>query len=178
MRIFGSSTFAIFGGIVAGLFTAMQALGTTGLRPVENGGGWKEWRFNENDRLLPYSLGHFLRNGQVPPPKASRFFVRETDDDGNVLSSDCVFRIDGPAIASRWWSLSVGQTEASVLSAGEAVLDSVGNLNIVVSPHPLPGNWITPPDSGRFTVTYIVSEPAKQKDSAVLILPHIKKAGC
>jgi hypothetical protein len=178
MRFFSTSSFSIIGGIVAGVLTAIHALGTMGLRPAIDGVGWQEWRLDENDRLRPYSLGHFLGSGQLPPPKAARFYVRETDDDGNVLSSDCVFKISGPAIPSRWWSLSVGQNESSILSAGQAILDGEGNLKAVVSRHPLPGNWLTPPDSSHFTLTYIISEPAKLKATENLVLPQVKKAGC
>ncbi len=178
MRVFSSSAFAILGGLGLGVLTAIYALSTLGLKPVADSQGWREWRLGENDRMLPYSLGHFLGSGQVPPPKAARYYVRERDDDGNVLSGDCVFEISGPSIPARWWSLSVGQKEASVLSAGQAMLDDAGNLKAVVSRHPLPGNWLTPPDSGSFTLTYIVVEPLKQKSDASLVLPHVKKAGC
>lgn len=178
MRVFSSSAFAILGGLGLGIITAVYALSSIGLRPVADSQGWQEWRLGKNDRALPYSLGHFLNAGQVPPPKAVRYYVRERDDDGNVLSSDCIFEISGPSIPARWWSLSVGEAEASVLSAGQAMLDSAGNLKAVVSRHPMPGNWITPLNSSSFTLTYIISEPLKQKNDASLILPHVKKVGC
>ena len=178
MRVFSSSAFAILSGLGFGVITAIYALNSVGLKPVEGGQGWQEWRLGDNDHTLPYSLGHFLGNGQVPPPKAARFYVRERDDDGNVLSSNCVFEISGPSIPARWWSLSAGEKEASVLSAGQAMLDEAGNLKAVVSRHPLPGNWLTPPDSNSFTLTYIVTEPLKQKNDAKLVLPHVKKASC
>lgn len=178
MRVFSSSAFAILGGLGIGVITAIYALGSFGLKPVIDNPGWQEWRLSENDRMQPYSFGHFLSSGQVPPPKAARYYMRERDDEGNVLSSDCIFEISGPSTPARWWSLSVGQKESSVLSAGQAMLDSDGTLKAVVSRHPLPGNWLKPPDSGSFTLTYIVTEPLKQKGDAVLALPHVKKAGC
>lgn len=178
MRGFGFSLFYVMGGIFAGIFTAMQALGGAGLQPVAGGAGWQEWRLGENDRLLPYALGHFLSAGQVPPQKASRYFVRDRDDDGNVLSSDCVFKIEGPAIPARWWSLSVGQNPNAILPAGQAILDSNNNLTAWVARHPQPGNWLTPPDTRSYTITYVVSQPAKQKAGTPLALPHVKKTGC
>jgi hypothetical protein len=178
MRIFRFSTVYIILGMGLGIYTAMRALDTTGMQSVYGNAGWQEWRLGENDRTLPYALGHFLGAGKVPPPKSARYFVRSLDDDGNSLVSDCVFKIEGPEIAARWWSLRAGDEKNSTLNAGQAIITATGRLNAVVSQHPLPGNWLTPPDTSRFTLTYVISEPAKTKDDAALVLPSVKKAGC
>jgi hypothetical protein len=178
MRFLSFSALYIFLGLVIGLGSAMQALNGTGLQAVKSGNGWQAWRLSSNDRFLPYSLGHFLNNGELPPPKSAFYYVRSTDDDGNALRGDCVFKVEGPALASRWWSLSAGVERAAVLSAGEAVLDSKSNLKVIISRHPQPGNWIVPSGNGRYTLTYILSEPTRATDTTVLQLPYVKKVGC
>jgi hypothetical protein len=178
MRIFRFSTLYVLAGLGLGIFTGLRALDSTGLENVKGGNGWQEWRLSESDRLLPYSLGHFLSAGQVPPPRATHFYVRYTDDDGNILSSDCIFKIDGPAIAARWWSLRAGDEVQSTLSAGQAVLTASGQLDAVISRHPMPGNWILPTSSGTYVLSYVISEPAKAKDATALILPSVKRVGC
>jgi hypothetical protein len=178
MRILGVSTIYVLVGLTFGVGSAMYSLSGQGLQDVPNGHGWQEWRLSPDDGVLPYSLGHFQVGGQVPPPKFSHYYIRTTDDDGNRLSGDCIFVVEGSAIASRWWSLSAGVESASVLSAGEAVLDSSNKLKAVVSRHPMPGNWIVPPGSGSYTITYVVSEPTMAANSAALVLPTIKKVGC
>jgi hypothetical protein len=109
------------------------------------------------------------------PPKSVLYFVRNVDDDGNSLRSDCIVTVEGPAIPARWWALSSGDQRGAVLSAGEAVLDSKGQLKATISRHPSPGNWIVPPDSSSYTLSYILSEPSK---AAEIDLPHVKRIGC
>jgi hypothetical protein len=178
MRISGLSTVSILVGLGLGVYSGMQALESTGLEKVSGNGGWQEWRLGENDRSLPYALGHFLSAGQVPPPRDARYFVRSLDDDGNALTGDCVFKIEGPEIASRWWSLRAGENATSILTAGQALVSDMGQLNVMLSPHPMPGNWILPPSSTRYTLTYVINQPAPSKNGAGLILPSVKKAGC
>jgi hypothetical protein len=178
MRIFRFSTVYILVGLGFGVYTAMRALESAGLESVEGAAGWQEWRLSENDRSLPYALGHFLSSGQVPPAKDARYFVRQLDDDGKLLSSNCSFKIDGPEISSRWWTLRAGEDKASVISAGQAIISETGQLLATVSPHPAPGNWLLPSQESNFTLTYVINGPAKTKNDAPLVLPSVKKVGC
>jgi hypothetical protein len=176
-------TFSILlGGAVIGLFSAISALGGMGLRQVQNGNGWQEWRLGENERLLPYALGHFQSVGQVPPPKSSRFFVRSADENGNALYGDCVYVFSGQTIPARWWTISAingsSQDASAVLTAGQAVTDADGQLIVNISRHPEPGNWIAPPDSGTFALRFVLSEPELPADGSALPLPILKKKGC
>lgn len=175
MRILSISTLLLVAGIVAGVTSAWHALDGSALQAVKNGNGWQEWRLGTKDAMLPYTLGHFLSDGQVPPSSSARYFVRSVDDQGNTLRGDCEFEVDGPASTSRWWTLSTGHDSGSALSAGKAVLDSKRRLKVVVSRFPVPGNWILPGTTGNYTLTYIVNEPAK---AVALDLPHVKKIGC
>jgi hypothetical protein len=176
-------TFSILlGGVVIGLFSAFSALGSMGLKQVQNGNGWQEWRLGENERLLPYALGHFQAAGQVPPPKSSRFFVRSADENGSALYGDCVYVFSGQNIPARWWTISASNGSNpnvnAVLTAGQAVADADGQLIINISRHPEPGNWIAPPDSGAFVLNFVLSEPALPTDGSALPLPTLKKTGC
>jgi hypothetical protein len=178
MRIFSLATVYLGLGAIVGSTSAMQALSGSALRAVKNGNGWQQWRLDDNDNMLPYSVGHFLSEGKLPPPKSALYYVRDRDDDGNVLRGDCAYSVEGPAIPSRWWSLSAGTNAGAVLSAGEAVLDGKKHLRAVVSRRPEPGNWIVPSDSGSYTLVYILSEASKATAVADLELPHVKKLGC
>jgi hypothetical protein len=178
MRFFRFSTVYMLVGLSIGVYTAMRALETTGLENVEGAKGWQEWRLGENERSLPYALGHFLSAGQVPPSKAARYFVRRYDDEGNLLSGDCNFKVDGPEISSRWWSLRAGEEKAAIISAGQAIISEAGQFVATISPRPAPGNWLQPPKGTNFTLTYVINGPAKTKNDAPLILPTVKKVGC
>lgn len=179
MRSFKSSTIFIVIGLVLGFGSAVQSLGSWGMRQVADNPGWKEWRLAPTDTMQPYALGHFLAEGSVPTPVSTHYFIRDVDDDGDRLRGDCIFMIDGPAISARWWSLSIQDVQApsshAILSAGKTVLDNNLQLRATIALHPMPGNWLQPPDSGSFALKYVVSEPIK---GGTITLPHVKKGGC
>jgi hypothetical protein len=175
MRILSFSTLFVLLGLVFGWASAVQGLNGAGLRAVKNGFGWQEWQLASSDRMLPYSLGHFLGEGQLPPPSSVRYYQRTTDDDGNTLRGDCVFSFEAAIPPSRWWSISAGHSKQAALSAGAAVLDSRNHLKAMISRLPEGGNWISPDDTSSYTLTYVLSEtPA----SVAVELPHVKKIGC
>ncbi len=169
---------AIFSGLLVGILSAINALGSYGLLPVIGQPSWAEWQLSGGDTKLIYSLGHFLSEGQLPPPKLARSFVRNVDNDGNRLSDGCVYLVEGKVTPARWWTLSAGQSNGlsarSELSAGEAIVDKDGTLRVFVSQHPMPGNWIQP-NSGSFTLHYIINEAP---NGATIQLPNVSKKGC
>lgn len=166
-------------GLALGLASAIYSLDGFGLKPAAENAGWQEWRFSADDRLQPYALGHFQSAGKVPTPSSTHYFTRNMDDDGNSLRGDCVFVLSGPTIPSRWWSLSAGDaselTRSAVLSAGRAILNADGDLEVNIARQPMPGNWVRPDSSGTYNLIYVVSEPAQ---NAKLVLPNVKKGGC
>jgi hypothetical protein len=179
MRILSSSAVYIVAGLALGLTTAIYGLDHFGLKSVTGQTGWQEWSLNQSDRFEPYSVGHFLSGGRVPTPNSAKFFVRDVDDDGNILSGNCIFSVEGSVVRSRWWSISVDSggtpSAAATLSAGKAVLESNGQLSATISREPMPGNWIQPDANGAFQIIYAVSEPSLD---AKFDLPRIKKRGC
>lgn len=166
-------------GLALGFGSAVQSLDGWGKRPVVDNFGWKEWRLAATDRMQPYALGHFLAAGSVPTPVSTHYFVRDVDDDGNILRGDCIYDMDGPGISARWWSLSIQTSQTpsphSILSAGKTVLDGNLQLRATIALRPMPGNWLQPPNSGPFSLKYVVSEPDKGE---LLTLPRMKKGRC
>ncbi len=176
VTIFGA---ALLIGLILGVVSAINALGAMGLQPIAASPRWSEWRLGERDNLLIYSLGHFLSEGQLPPPKSSQFFVRSVDEDGNGLRADCVYTVEGQVTVARWWTLSIapsGVTAAhSELSAGEAVVGQGGDLRVTISARPMPGNWIAPADTSALLLRYTINEAAPGE---TVSLPTVTKSGC
>jgi hypothetical protein len=170
---------ALLAGVLLGVISAMSALGSVGLKPVAPTSKWSEWQLNGASTTLVYSLGHFLGDGQLPPPKSARYFVRSLDEDGNSLRVDCVYVVEGKVTPARWWTMSVAPTATaaprSELSAGEAVLAQDSNLKVTISARPAPGNWIVPTNSSSLALHFIVNEPVLGQD---VVLPTITKSGC
>ena len=173
------SIIALLAGLCVGVITAINALGAVGLKPVTESPRWAEWQLESNSSTLIYALGHFLGDGGLPPPKSARYFVRSTDEDGNGLRADCVYEVQGKVTPARWWTLSVAQdgqqSPHSELTAGEAVIAQDEMLHVFLSAHPMPGNWIVPPDSNSMTLRYIINEPTQDE---TVSLPSITKSGC
>jgi hypothetical protein len=173
------SAVALLAGVLLGVITAMNALGSVGLKPIGPKSKWFEWQLNGASTALVYSLGHFLADGQLPPPKSARYFVRNIDEDGNSLRADCVYVVEGKIAPARWWTMSVAPSGTaapkSELSAGEAVLSQDNNLKVIISARPAPGNWIVPEGNGGVSLHFIVNEPVLGQDVA---LPTITKSGC
>jgi hypothetical protein len=169
---------AIFAGLLLGIFSAVNALGSYGLVAVAAHPGWAEWQLNSGDTKLIYTLGHFLSGGQLPPPKLAQSFVRTTDDEGNSLRSDCIYVVKGEITPARWWTMSINQAGGlsahSVLTAGEALVDKDGVLKITVSQHPMPGNWLQP-DGGSVSLVYVIHEAP---NGETIQLPSITNKGC
>ncbi len=170
---------ALLAGVLLGVISAMNALSSVGLKPVTTTSKWSEWQLSGGNATLIYSLGHFLGDGQLPPPKSARYFVRSTDEDGNSLRVDCVYVVEGKVTPARWWTMSVAPAGTlaprSELSAGEAVLSQDSNLKVTISARPASGNWIVPAERGGLSLHFIVNEAVLGQD---ISLPTITKSGC
>ena len=170
---------ALLVGLVLGILSAINALGAVGLKPVAEYPRWSEWRLGEKDRFLIYSLGHFLIEGQLPPPKSAQYFVRNLDEDGNSLRADCVYVVEGKVTPARWWTISIAPSGVasphSELSAGEALVNQDGTLKVSISARPMPGNWIVPADGSALSLRYIVNEAVPGE---AIELPTVTKSSC
>jgi hypothetical protein len=166
----------LLAGLVFGVLSARYMMDRVTVSAQAGAGKWTEISLAGDTLSGTYLAGHFLRRGQVPPPNGVRYFVRDTDDEGNLLRGDCVVSLEGSVPASRWWFVSVddGSTRKG-LDAGQVVREGDGQINISVSISPVPGNWLVPPSTGRFELQLILQgvfgDPA-------LKLPGVKRLWC
>jgi hypothetical protein len=166
-------------GLVLGLLSAQYMMEHATLEaPIANS-GWKEIRAGNQDLKSTYLAGHFLRRGQLPPPKGSRFFVRTADDDGNGLRGDCVVTVSGTFPVARWWfvSASSGKGRTS-LDAAEAIRETSGETMLSLSMSPVPGNWLIPPSGGAYELQLVLFGLTEDAAGYVPPLPRVKRLGC
>ena len=143
------------------------------------GGKWMEVKHDGDDLNSLYLSGHFLRRGEVPPLKGSRFFVRQLDDEGNSLRGDCVVSVEGRMPDARWWFVSAdAKNIRAALDAGEAVREASGNYTISISNNPVPGNWLVPPTTGAYSISLVLLDAATDANSAAISLPAVKRLWC
>ncbi len=166
-------------GLVLGLLSAQYMMETaSGATPVAQS-GWNEIRIEKGRWQSIYLVGHFLRRGQVPPPRGTRFFARSLDDDGNSLRGDCQVSVEGKLPDSRWWFVSAASgTGRTTLDAGQAVRETTGETNIALSVSPVSGNWLVPPGSGAYELQLVLLGVSDERDAAAPALPRVKRLWC
>jgi hypothetical protein len=166
----------LIAGTALGLLSAQYLMENANVAvPVANS-AWKEIQLSSESLQSSYLAGHFLRRGQVPPLKGSRFFVRSVDDEGNSLRGDCVVTLEGRVPPARWWF--VGASSASgraTLDAAQVIRESSGEVAVSVSLTPVAGNWIIPADGNSYELQLVL---LGIDDTAIVSLPTVKRLWC
>lgn len=137
----------------------------------------------------PYARARFAREGQLALGASEGMkFVARTDSRGLPLLGTCRYRLEGPVIAARFWTLHVRYgAHPDRGEPGTATLHSIGLLRsgdggvlIRVSRRASPGNWLKleARDPFRLVLTaYDTSEVgAAQFDDVAM--PEIVREGC
>jgi hypothetical protein len=179
MQKFFIAVAMLVAGLSFGLLSARHMMETaSGAAPLD-GGKWAEIKPEGDDLNSLYLAGHFLRRGEVPPLKGSRFFVRQVDDDGNTLRGDCVVSLDGKIPDARWWFVSANIKGArTALDAGEAVREASGEYTISISENPVPGNWLVPPSGGSYELSLVLLDAVAETTTDTIKLPIVKRLWC
>jgi hypothetical protein len=166
-------------GLLLGTLSAQHMMETaSGATPVAQS-GWSEIRIEKSNWQSIYLVGHFLRRGQVPPPKGTRFFVRSFDDDGNSLRGDCLVSVEGKIPTSRWWFVSAAAGSGrTTFDAAQAVRETSGDTNIGLSVSPVPGNWLVPPGNGAYELQLVLLGVDNAVDASPPVLPRVKRLWC
>jgi hypothetical protein len=162
MRDLIRGMFYLFLGALAGYFSAAAAIGSFGATPAGAGGQWLHVDTDPDSAAHPYAVAHYLLPGRFPPPAGQIIeFASESDADGNSIDGDCIYAITGTPPAARWWSIAIPDAAASgnpAITSDTAIRDPGGFLNVTVSRHPLPGNWLKPASNDNFSLIYAVAE--------------------
>ena len=166
-------------GLGLGLLSAQYMMeNASGATPVSNT-GWIEIRAGNQDLQSTYLAGHFLRRGQFPPPKGTRFFARTEDDDGNRLRGDCVVTMEGAFPIARWWFVSASSgSSRTALDASDAIRETSGETAVSVSVSPVPGNWLVPPTSGDYELQLVLLGVSDDVAGVAPTLPRVKRLWC
>jgi hypothetical protein len=164
-------------GLLLGTLSAQHMMETaSGATPIPQT-GWSEIRIAKDRWQSVYLVGHFLRRGQVPPPKGTRFFVRSLDDDGNSLRGDCLVTLEGKIPQSRWWFVSAASGgNRATLDAAQAIRETTGETNISLSVSPVPGNWLVPPGGGAYELQLVLLGLDDATEAPAL--PRVKRLWC
>lgn len=176
MKRFVAPLVLLLTGLILGVLSAQYMMENASVAaPIANS-KWKEIRVGGEDLKSSYLAGHFLRRGQVPPPKGTRFYVRNTDDEGNSLRGDCVVTLEGRMPASRWWFVSSASSSGrKTLDAAQAIREGSGEVTISISVSPVAGNWLVPADGGNYDLQLVL---LGVDDDTPPVLPSVKRLWC
>jgi hypothetical protein len=174
---------SLMAGVILGIGSAYYAFSAAGVAEVPGQAGWQQRNLVAQSSALPYALGHYLAEGQLPPPQSVLDLTRGTSSDGAVLRGDCMVTLDGEIPSARWWTLAAINKDGlatgprAVLSASSAVLESDGRIVVHVSTEPQSGNWIAPASGGTYALALTLHDPVLPLPVDVPF-PTVTKDGC
>lgn len=190
MRIVLQILVFVCGGIGLGYCSADYAM-TRGLRSVAvTNGPWKTWPYVARDTADPYTRAHFAGTGKLAVTSYEAVTFRaENDDDGQPLNLGCAYEVAGPALASRWWSVTVYDDDGSLIAnpadrfsfnSTEMTRRPDGSFTMRISPAAQPGNWIPISGSGSFFLLLRLynAGPSLSNNLAGARLPSITRGTC
>jgi len=116
------------------------------------------------------------------------YYTAATDSDGNALSGNCVYLIEGRDPPTRWWSITAygaddflipNPAERYSVSMNSVVRRTDGSFTATLSKGEGGANWI-PTGEGHFSVSMRLynPDPVVAADPAHVALPTIKKGTC
>jgi hypothetical protein len=117
------------------------------------------------------------------------YYHSYTDDNGQPLSSENVYRIEGKAPDSRWWSITVYGADDFLIpnelsrysySGNSVMYDRDGKFTIYLARVQKPGDWLPLGNQNKFNLSLRLYNPGEsvRSNPAAVELPHIiKEAG-
>ena len=115
-------------------------------------GPWINWSSLGDAGADPYTRARMARSGRLPITSTNAlYFIARTDSDGDSLSGDCEYTIEGAPLASDWWSLSVYDYNGSLManrsrryafSSSNLLRNADGSYKIALAKSVRAGNWL------------------------------------
>lgn len=131
------------------------------------------------------------RSGLLALPMTETiYWAASTDSSGAPLDGSCTYRLSGPPVDSRWWSITLYDSQgylmankANIWSVSSAALGKADQpeWRIIISPNaPEKGHWL-PSVRGKpfeFTLRMYNPGPAFRANMARAPLPDLVKEAC
>ncbi len=177
-------------GLILGLWSAGQVLGSGGVPGATSHGPWIAWHKAGGADADPYSLATFARRGDVPmaPGEGLALFATR-DSDGSDLRTACRYELRGTFPPSRAWTLTAyradGRLAASPsgrtgFTSAEALVED-GSIVVVLSPEPAAGNWMPLVGDEPMVLALRFYDTALSAAGAAIDarrLPALRRLGC
>jgi hypothetical protein len=115
------------------------------------------------------------------------YFRATTDSQGNTLRGACTYRVHGPTLPAKWWSITLYGADHYLISNPEnryAVASvnaaPAATIALTVSPAPHAGNWLDTANTSRIVLLarLYVPSPSAAAAPAAIAMPAIDVQGC
>lgn len=152
-------------------------------------GPWHAWPDVGANAPNPYTRGHLARTAVFELGQSEGLqFTATTDSDGQPLTRDCAYRIDGRTPLATFWTL-VALDEAGINIAAPDVAPAMrssaiaraddGSIVINVGTRLLPLNWLELTGEGPFKMVLTLYDTAAFSGfSSVASMPAIIRGKC
>jgi len=117
------------------------------------------------------------------------YFAAHQDSTGAALTGNCTYRLHGPDLPARWWSITLygrdhylidnPEHRYSYASANIARADK-GDIDITIGPQKAPGNWLDTANVPHLVLLTRLYQPLPDAATAPagIKLPIIERIGC
>jgi hypothetical protein len=121
--------------------------------------------------------------------KETLYYRAVTDVDGNRLTGDCTYRVEGNELAARWWSITAYGAD-NYLIANDANVYSLSKSNVLretdgryvmhLSARTQEVNWLPVKTGASFDLTIRLynPDPSAYEAPAAVELPRIVRESC
>lgn len=176
--------------LVLGLWSAWLAVRSPAPVDTIALGVWQAWPNAGTADADPYSRARLARTGEIPLGSGEGLaLLALTDDAGDPLVGACDYTIRGQTPPARLWTVSLENLDGHAIkeTSGAAALGSDtllrepdGSFQIVLSPRPRTGNWISTAGAGPFRVVIRLYDTTARTGTELttLVMPRIARARC
>ena len=172
----------------AGLGIGSAALGIYSVYRVGSitNGAWTTNLATGSEKADPYSRALVAAFGLLAlNPSETMYYSAEKDSNGNPLSADCTYRIEGKAPDARWWSITaygadgylIPDVERYSYSLTGLTPDFNGVYTVYLSKTRHSGSWLPLGDEKTFYLSLRLYNPGKsvRSNPGTVELPRIIK---
>ncbi len=154
-------------------------------------GPWTAFPHTATAQKNPYFLARFAREGAITlGPGEGVVFTASNDTNGRPLTRSCTYEIAGVMPAARIWTLHAIDERGRLLPRLGRRLPGLHSrtvlyqpddaVSIIVSAHPMPGNWLPLAGTGpmRLVLTLLDTPLATGQLMSELTFPEISRVDC
>lgn len=153
-------------------------------------GAWTTWPNAGTSDTDPYSRARLARHGELPLGAGEGLVLYATGDgNGRALRGSCTYFVDGQTPPARLWTLGLEGSAGAPLSGGATITaigsDAIvrradGSFQVVVSPKPHPGNWLSSNGGGQIRIVIRLYDTTARTltELSDISMPDIRRGQC